>query len=125
MHSKSDNAEFTTYDNANDVVGELFESLLSRYQIVSETSVRKSDFMFDFIQLLYYKYYKISFKRGGSYIDSPDWIKHKKAIINPKSKNDKCFQYAGTVSLNYREIKWNPEKNSNIGLRLNIICAQI
>ena len=30
MHSKSDNKEFMPYDNANEVVNELFESLLSR-----------------------------------------------------------------------------------------------
>ena len=30
MHSKSDNKEFMSYDNANEVVNELFESLLSR-----------------------------------------------------------------------------------------------
>ena len=31
MHSKSDNIEFMSFDNANEVVNELFESLLSRY----------------------------------------------------------------------------------------------
>ena len=31
MHSNSDNTEFMTYDNENDVVDELFESLSSRY----------------------------------------------------------------------------------------------
>ena len=30
MHSKSNNIEFKLYDNANEVVNELFESLLSR-----------------------------------------------------------------------------------------------
>ena len=30
MHSKSDNIEFMPYDNANEVVDKLFESLLSR-----------------------------------------------------------------------------------------------
>ena len=29
--------------------------------------------------------------RGSSYIDLPKWIKLKKAIINPKNKDDKCF----------------------------------
>ena len=41
MPSKSNNTEFNTYDNANDVVDELFEPLLSRYQIGLETSVRE------------------------------------------------------------------------------------
>ena len=37
MHSKSDNTEFMTYDNANDVPDEIYELLLLRYQIGLET----------------------------------------------------------------------------------------
>ena len=33
MHSKSDDIEIMIYDKANEVIKELFESLLSRYQI--------------------------------------------------------------------------------------------
>ena len=46
MHSKSDNIEFIPYDNVNEIVYELFESLLSGYQIGLETSIRASDFIF-------------------------------------------------------------------------------
>ena len=42
-----------------------------------------SDFIFDCVHLLYYKYHKINFKQSESYIDSLDWIKNKKATINP------------------------------------------
>ena len=62
----------------------LMDSLLSRYQAGLETSMKGSDFIFNSVQLLYYKCHKINFKRGGLYIDSPDWIKKKKATINPK-----------------------------------------
>ena len=87
------------YDNANEVVNELSKSLRSRYQIGLETSTRESAFIFDSVQLLYYKCHKIHFKRGGSCIEYPGWIK--KAILNPKNENDKCFQYAATVALNH------------------------
>ena len=66
-----------TYDKANDVVDELFEFLLLRYQISLETSMRGSNFIFDSVQL-YYQCHKINFKGGGSYIESPEWIKSKK-----------------------------------------------
>ena len=78
MHSESDNIECMSYDNANEVVNELFESYLSRYQASLETSMKRSDFILDSVQLLYYKCHEINFKRGSSYIDSPDWIKKKK-----------------------------------------------
>ena len=34
--------------------------------------MRGTDFVFDYVHLLYYKCHKINFSRGGSYIDSPD-----------------------------------------------------
>ena len=38
----------------------------------------------------------------GSYINSPEWIKNEKAIINPINKKDnKCFQYAVKYALNH------------------------
>ena len=46
-----------------------------------------------------------SFKRERSYIYSADWIKKKTTTINPKNTDDKCFQYAVFVALNYEEIK--------------------
>ena len=42
---------------------------------------------------------------GESYIDSPDWIKNKKATINSINKKyNKCFQYAVTVAFNSEQI---------------------
>ena len=43
-------------------------------------------------------------KRGESYIDSPEWLKNKKATINPENNDDNCFQYALTVALNHQNI---------------------
>ena len=77
MHAKSDNVEIMSHDNVNDINDKLFESLRSRYQGNSETSMERSDFIFNSVQALYYKCHIINFGRGGSYIDSPDWIKKK------------------------------------------------
>ena len=39
-------------------------------------------------------------------MDTLDWIKNKKPTINPINKEDnKCFQYAVTAVLNYKEIR--------------------
>ena len=64
------------------------------------------------MQLMYYKFHKVNFRCGGSYIDSPDWIKNKIATINPKNEDDKYFQYATTVTLNQEEIKRDPQRIS-------------
>ena len=80
--------------------------------------MRGSDFVPDSIDLLYYHLQKIDLKRGGSYIDYIDHIssclKNKKATINPKNNDDKCFQYALTAALNYQNIKSHPERISNL-----------
>ena len=75
MYSTSNNIKLTSYNDANEVVNKLFESLLSRYQDNLETLMRQRDFIFDSVQLMYYKCLKVSFKGSGSYIDSPDWIR--------------------------------------------------
>ena len=54
------------------------------------------------------------------YIDSTEWIIKKKAMINPKSTDEKCFQYAATVALNYGEIKWYLGRVSIIKPLINI-----
>ena len=46
--------------------------------------MRGSDFVFEGVNVLYYDFNKIIISRGGSYIDSPKWLKDKKSTINPK-----------------------------------------
>ena len=76
--------------------------------------MKGSGFIFDSVQVMYYKCHKVNFKRGGWHIDSPDWRKKKKATTNPKSTDDECFQYAATGVLNLEEIESHPERVSNI-----------
>ena len=76
--------------------------------------MKRSFFIFDSVQLFYYKYHKIDSKHDGSYIDFPDWIRKKKATTNLKNTDHQCFQYNVTVALNYGEIKWSPERVPNI-----------
>ena len=110
MHSKSDNIEIMMNDKADEIIEELFDSRKNRYRNNLE-SMKGSRFVFVYVQLLYYKCHKINPNRGGSNRDSPDWIKHKKATINPVNKNgNKCFQYAITAVLNYEEIKKDPQR---------------
>ena len=80
----------------DEIIKEIFESLLQRYPKGLEESIKGSEFVFDSVDSLYYKLHKISLNRSGSYIDSPNWLKNKKATINPKNNDDKCFQYAMT-----------------------------
>ena len=78
MHKKSDNIEILMCSETDDIIDEFFKSLLQKYQEGLEQSMRGSEFIFDSVDLLYQNLQKISQKRGGSYIDSPKWLKNKK-----------------------------------------------
>ena len=106
MHSKSDNFEIMIGANTNEIIKNLFSSLLKRYQGALQISVRGSEFVFDSVESMNYIFHKIDLKRSGSYIETPKWIKNKKPTINCHNKKDnKCFQYAITTALNYDEIE--------------------
>ena len=75
--------------------------------------MKANEFVFEYVHLLYYKCHKMNPNRSGLYIDSLDWIKNKKATINPVNRKDnKYFQYPVTVTLNYEEIEKDPEKTT-------------
>ena len=114
MHTKSNNVEIMIGSETDEIIEDLFESFLQKYQEGLEESMRRSEFVNDSVDVLYYNLNKVSLSRGGSYIDSPKWLKNKKATINPKNKNDKCFQYALTFALNYEKVKKDPQRISKI-----------
>ena len=115
MHLKIDNLEIINNDGAVEVIKELFDLLKkNRYQNNLQF-MKRSEFVFDYIYLLYYKCQKMNPNRGGSYIDSPDWIKNKKPAINSINKKDNnCFQYAITAALNHEEMKKDPQRITKI-----------
>ena len=53
MHSNTNHVDIITYDNANKVIENVFESLPSRYLVGLETSMRVINFLFGLVQLLY------------------------------------------------------------------------
>ena len=114
MHTRSDNEELMNGSDTDEIIKELFKSLLKRYQENLQEKMRGSDFAFDGVNFLYYDFNKISISRGGSYIDSPKRLKNKKSTINPKNNDYECFQYAVTLALNLDKIKKEPQRISKI-----------
>ena len=74
MHSESDNIEIMIFSKTEEIIEELFKSLLKRSQDGLEKSMKGSEFIFDSTDILYYNLNKISLDRGGSDIDSPNWL---------------------------------------------------
>ena len=92
IHSKSDNIEIMINDKADEVMERLFKSLENKYQNNLEKQMKGSEFFFDYVPLLNYKCREINPNCGGSYIDSPHWMKNKKVTISLiNSKDNKSF----------------------------------
>ena len=63
------------------------------------------EFVFDYGESLNYIFHKVDLKRSGSYIETPERLKNKGATINSQNDDDKFFQHAITIPLNYDEIE--------------------
>ena len=77
------------------IIEEPLESFLQKYQKGLEEKMRGNDFFFFFfffVLVLHYHLEKINLNRGGSYIDSPKWLKTKKATVIFKNNCSTCFQ---------------------------------
>ena len=114
MHTKSNNVEIIMGSETDEIIEEFFKSFLQKYQKGLEESMRGSEFVYDSNDALHYNLNKESLNRGESYMDSPKRLKNKKALINPKNNDGKCFQYALTIALNYEKIKKDPQRISKI-----------
>ena len=116
LYTRSDNEEFMSGDDTNEIIKLLFESFLQRFEENLQSKMRGSEFEFDGINFFYYNFNKTSIYRGGTYIDSPKWLKDKQSTINPKNNDDKCFEYAVTLALNLDNIDNYPERISKFNL---------
>ena len=114
MHVRSNSQEFMSGDDTSEIIKSLFQSFIQRYEESLQNKMKGSDFEFDGINFLYYDFNKTSIYRGGTYIDSPKWLKDKRSTINPKNKDNKCFQYAATLALNIDKINKDPQRISKI-----------
>ena len=71
MHTRSVNEKFMNGSDTDEIIKELFKSILQRYQENLKEKMKGLDFAFDGVNYLYYDLNTISISKGGSYIDSP------------------------------------------------------
>ena len=58
---------------------------------------------------------------GSSYIKLPEYIKNKKAVINPKNDDQECFAWAMTIGQNLDKIPIHPERINDYARELRNI----
>ena len=110
VYVQSDNEEIRSGDDTYRIVASLVNYFLTNYQ-TKETILRNgSNFIFESVDFLTYYNHKTSLKKGKSFKKSPQQLLNKRATINPKNNDDKCFQYAITVTSNHQKIENHPER---------------
>ena len=115
MYSQSDSVTIMIGNETDDIINELINTFIKRYQEGLETKKRRSSFTFDHIDLLKYDFHRVTLSRGSSYIESPEWLKNKRVTINPKNtKDNNCFQYVIIEALNHQNIDHHPERISKL-----------
>ena len=119
MYTISDNTKLIMSSETNDITEEPCKYLLQKYQEGLEESMKGSQFIFDSVDLISYKLQKQVLTERDHHIDSPEWLENKKAIINPRNNDDKCFQYALTATLNHQNIKKVPQRISKVKRFIN------
>ena len=67
MHTKSNHVEIMIVSETDEIIEDLFEYFLQKYQEGLEESMRGREFVYDSVDVLYYNLNKVSLSRGGSY----------------------------------------------------------
>ena len=96
IYTKTEPVKDFMGSETKDVIDELFNTRLQRFQNAQETSnERGSEFIPDSVELLYYHFQRIYIRRDESCIICPDWIASKKSTINLKNgKDNECSKWS-------------------------------
>ena len=114
MFTRSIPEEFMISSETEEVAEKLIMSILQKYQDNLQNKMKGSDFIINGINYLYYDLNRITISKGGSYIESPKWLKDKKCTINQKNNDNKCFQYAATLAININSIDKHHQRITKI-----------
>ena len=114
MYTRSTPEEIILDCETEEVAEILIMQLLQKYQDHLQNKMKGSDFIFNGINYLHYDLNRITISKGGSYIESPKWLKYKKCAINQTNTDNKCFQYATNLALNFNNIDKHHQRISKI-----------
>ena len=83
-------------------------------QQVDNPTLRDSKFVFDKISHTDISNHRLILTRGSSCVKLPDWLAKKKAILNPKNSDEKCFKFAVIAGLKWEEIDRDHQRVSKL-----------
>ena len=88
------NSRMTPVYYLNDIESIVQSMINHMAQQVENPALRDSKFVLDGIVYTDINVHRLNLTRGSSYMPLPDWLAEKKAIINPKNLDEKCFKWS-------------------------------
>ena len=85
FYTKSENIKCLPLSNTDDILNKLLTSFYRNYQEDMQLCRTSSNFVYESVEELNIHFYKVDLQRGASYIPTSDWLKNKKATINPNN----------------------------------------
>ena len=111
--SRSDNVICMPSSNTNELLDQLLTSLYEKFQDDLRLSRESSSFVYESVEECNIHFHKIDLRKRASFIESPPWLKHKKATINPQNSDDTyCFMYAIAIAFFHEVLGKNPGRIS-------------
>ena len=104
------NSRMTPVYMLNDIHSIVQSMINHMEQQVENPAFRDSKFLFDNIMHMNICVHRLNLMRDSSYIPLPDWLEKKKAIINLKNLDLKCFKWSVIAALKWDEI----ERHTNV-----------
>ena len=98
------NSRMTPIYRLNDIDSIVRSMINHLAQQVDNPALRDSKFVFYSILHTDISMHRLNLTRGSSYKQLPDWLAKKKAIINPKNLDEKCFKWSVIAALKWEEI---------------------
>ena len=95
--------------NLDEIVGEMIKHMKEQ---IKNPALLNSRFVFDEVLFTNVDFHQLNLMRGSSYLPLPNWLAHKKAIINPKNEDQECFKWAVITASKWEEMNNNPERIS-------------
>ena len=103
--------EFFEGSDINDLIQRMLAHIKTQVQ---NPRMPESGFSLDKIMNLYINFQRLALTQGDSFIELPEWLKSKKAVMKPQNKDEGYFKWAVIAALHHEEIKKDHERVSRL-----------
>ena len=108
------NSLMTEFFEGSDI-NDLIQRMLAHIKTQVENPRKpESGFSLDKIMNLYINFQRLALTQGDSFIELPEWLKSKKAVMKPQNKDEGYFKWAVIAALHHEEIKKDHERVSRL-----------